>query len=588
MRRSLLLLLIVFGCRKATVEVRPDDKRSGPPRVTCKLVEPIATATVPARCDLTIDKVVQVHAGESLEIGAGAKVTFAKGAGLVLDGGTLKAKGTTEEPIVFTSATRVAGDWTGIVFRHRPYALSPKLAKPDAGTDAEPPPPNSESALEHVVIEFGGARAEGLPAYRKETAGLFVMPFVGDTVALSHVKLRNNAGYALWIDGEQAVTKLEAIDFDTGSVKVPIGLADVVSAAPAGTITLFGALEKSLVLPKRAYQFDRWTTVRSKGTAVTLEIEKGSTIRFPKGASVNFHGTSSSPVKLIANGVTFTSSEPTPAPGDWEHFSFGSDSAAEIDGSTFEYGGGSSKGSSGLIRLPFDESKMKLVNNTFRHITGAAFESNKDCKPWESPTLKNTSTGKLCEDGVFAKGFGAIGILGTLGSSGPSVSKIFGEGKFDDTAMIGVLGSEPGMGGLGSAGGGYGGGGLAGTGPGGGGSYGGIGIGSGGGSVDVGGPKSKVVESSITASGGLPADVVRKVVRGRIGSLRACHSSGSGTITVSFTIDENGGVTSAKVSGGSLTDSSTRSCVQGVFSGMSFPKPEAGGSTTATATHDYS
>lgn len=580
MRRSLLLLLLVLGCRKATVEVRPDDKQSGPPRVTCKLVEPIATATVPARCDLAIDKVVQVHAGESLEIGAGAKLTFAKGAGLVLDGGALKAKGTAEEPIVFTSATRVAGDWTGIVFRHRPYDKSPKLVKPDSGVDAASLPPNGESSLEHVVVEFGGARAEEIPTYIKETAGVFVMPFVGDTVALSHVKLRNNAGHALWIDADSAVTGLEAIDFDTGSVRVPFGLAEAVSATPAGSVTLFGALTKSLVLPRRTYVLARYNAVRATAAPVTLEIAKGSTIKLEKGGSLSFQG-SSKLAKLVANGVTFTSNEATPAAGDWSDLSFSGDSAAEIDGSTFEYGGGAHKGSSGVIRLPFDEAKMKIVNSTFRHNSGAAFESNKDCKPWESPALKNTSTGKLCEDGMFsAKALGAIGILGTLGSTGPSVSGIFDKGKLDDSAMIGLLGSSGasfGSGGLGS--GGPGGGDLTGSGYGGGGS---VGIGG------LGTPKTKVVETSVTASGALPADVVRKVVRSRMSSLRACHSSGSGTITVSFTIDETGGVTSAKTTGGSLTDASTRSCVQGVFSGMSFPKPDGGGTTTATATHDYS
>jgi hypothetical protein len=42
-RRSILLLFVVLGCRKAHVEVRPDDKQAGPPRVTCKLSQPIAT-----------------------------------------------------------------------------------------------------------------------------------------------------------------------------------------------------------------------------------------------------------------------------------------------------------------------------------------------------------------------------------------------------------------------------------------------------------------------------------------------------------------------------------------------------------------
>jgi hypothetical protein len=580
-RSSLLLILHVtvlvsaLGCRKAHVEVRPDDKQSGPPRVTCKLPEPIGTATVPARCDLAIDKLVSVHAGESLTIEAGAKLTFGKGTGLVLDGGTLRARGTKEEPVVLTSATRAPGEWTGIVFTHRPFALSPKLAaKTDAGPDAAAIPPNSESVLEHIVVEYGGARAEAVPPYYKETAGIYVMPLVGDTVALSNVKLRNNAGHALWIDGAHSVTKVEAIDFDTARVRLPIEQVAAIGDNLVGTVVLSGSTDKSVVLGKRAYVFEN-VSARGMTTPVTFEIEKGSTIKLAKRGHFSIDGHSVG-AKLIAHEVLFTSNEAAPAAGDWDEISFTGDSSADIDACTFEFAGSSRKSSAGVIRIRArDEKKLRIVNSTFRDNVGAAFDAMEDCKPWEDPALKNKSTTKLCEESPLFKSMklsaaSMAGLLGSLGTKS-SISGAFGSGGLGKIAPLdddlkgygsGYLGGPGGMGGGGSS----------------------IGIGG------LGTPKStaKVVESSVTATGALPADVVRKAVRARIGSLRSCHSSGNGTITVSFAIDDKGSVTSAKASGGTLTDTTTRSCVEGVFRGMSFPAPDGGGTTNATATHDYS
>ena len=556
MRRSVLVLILVLGCRKAQIEVRPDDKRSGPPRVTCTLTESTAI-TIPARCDLTIDKTVKVPAGSSLDIGAGAKLTFAKGAGLVISGGTLRAKGTAEEPIVLTSATRQPGDWTGVVFAPRPMNLSPRFAKTDAGL-----PPGTASSLEHIVVEFGGARAEAVPGYHRGTAGIYVDPFVDDNVSLAHIKLRSNAGFALFIDSVLSVTKVEAIDYDTGTVRLPTRLLPALAGNTTGTVTLSGTVDESVVLTKRSYILETYVGVSATKATATMEIESGSTVKFETGAKLVVQG-KGSVAKLVAHGVVFTTNQEKPSTSDWLGISFNGETAADVDGCTFEFAGGTR---SGVVSLPSDESKLRFVNNTFRNNNRAAFETFATCKPWEDPALKNTSVGQpLCEESPLLKSLSGAKILALLGSPSSTKGKSLADSLAD--AELSPLGFGTGsMSGLG-------------TGPGAGG-IGGIGA--------LPPPSSKVVESSITASGALPVDVVRKGVRGRIGSLRACHSNGSGTITVSFSIDDKGSVTSAKVTGGSLTDASTRSCVTGVFQGMSFPTPESGGTTTATATHDYS
>lgn len=601
MSSRLIASLLILGvgasaCRKSEPQVRPDDEHAGPQRVKCTLPEGdtlVGAVTVPARCDLEVGKLLRVPAGASLEIGAGAHLSFAKGAGLIVEGGSLRARGTAQEPIVFGSAgaTRAPGDWTGIVFARRPVdpALAAKLA---AGEDAAVPP-HGHSIVEHAIVEHGGWRAN-MDSYDAYTAGIDVAPFPGDTVALSHVRLRHNAGAGLHVEHADDVTKLEAIAFgpnDGTSARVPIALAAALGVEPTETVRLHGSLATSVVLPKpaKSYLIHGVVSVRATKAPVTLEIAAGTIVQLAKasGLSLSGHGATA---KLVAHGVTFTSAEAKPAPGDWRGIDLSGDVATDLDAIVVEHAGGIGKTSRAAIRLPSDDSKVKLVGSTFRDNAGAAVESWNDCKPWESPARKNTSIGKpLCEENPLMKplSISSLGVLGALGS-GPSgsFSELF---KDEPTSMIGNV--ALGSGGLGSSGSGYGGGGAAGIGGGGG-----LGLGGGGGggigSIGTGGgskASSRVVETSITATGALPIEVVRRLVRARTSSLRACHggSSASGTITVSFTIDAKGKVGSATAASGTLTDASIRACVRSVFERMAFPTAEAGGTTSATATHRY-
>jgi len=566
MRARLLVFLLVLGCRKSQLEVKPDDQKSGPARVTCTLADPIVDAKVPARCDLAIEKLVKVPAGSSLEIGAGAKLTFAKGAGLVMEGGVLRARGTAEEPIVFTSATRVAGDFRGIVFSRRPFERSPLHATADAGADAAAPPWGA-SVLEHVVVEGGGG----------EQAALEVHPFPGDTVSLFEVRIKNPKGHALHVAGPSDVTRLEAIHTGDASVSLPLRHLASLGADQTGAVFLHGSLNESVKLAKRTqpWVIESSVGIDSTKPPLTFEIEKGTVLRFAKRARLSFNGRAGT-VTLVAKDVTFTSAEAKPVAGDWAGIFLTGDIATDITGCTFEFAGSTAGSSGGVIRLPITDKAVHVTGSTFRDNGVAAFESWSSCKPWEDPALKNTSVGKpLCDESPLVK-LSTLGALSALGSK-PMFPSAF-DSKLDSIGMLDVAaGSGLGVGGYGPGSGG------PGTGSGG------VGIGGIGGVAEPAKPASKVVESSITASGGLPVDVVRKTVRGRVSSLRACHGgSGSGTLTVAFTIADAGTVTSAKITGGTLTDASVRSCVTSVFQGMSFPSAEGAGSTTATATHDYS
>lgn len=83
--------------------------------------------------------------------------------------------------------------------------------------------------------------------------------------------------------------------------------------------------------------------------------------------------------------------------------------------------------------------------------------------------------------------------------------------------------------------------------------------------------------------GGLPPEVVQRIVRQNFGRFRRCYEAGlrrswtlQGRIAVRFVIDRSGAVSSAKNAGSSLADPAMVSCVVHEFAAMSFPMSENG------------
>ena len=73
---------------------------------------------VPAHRRLRVLEDTVIEVGGRLELGPGVTVAVATGKGLYVKGGELFARGTSKEPIVFTSlaARPQPGDWCGVVF----------------------------------------------------------------------------------------------------------------------------------------------------------------------------------------------------------------------------------------------------------------------------------------------------------------------------------------------------------------------------------------------------------------------------------------------------------------------------------------
>ncbi len=86
-----------------------------------------------------------------------------------------------------------------------------------------------------------------------------------------------------------------------------------------------------------------------------------------------------------------------------------------------------------------------------------------------------------------------------------------------------------------------------------------------------------------TIEGGLPSEVVQRVVRQSYGRYRRCYEQGlarnpslAGRVAVAFVIGPGGAVESASPKGSDLPDAEVVGCVVGSFRGLDFPSPEYG------------
>ncbi len=116
------------------------------------------------------------------------------------------------------------------------------------------------------------------------------------------------------------------------------------------------------------------------------------------------------------------------------------------------------------------------------------------------------------------------------------------------------------------------------------------GIGGGGGSGASAGSSSRIQgpvpslrQGAVTVSGGLPPEVIQRIVRQNFGRFRACYQRGlnsdpslQGRVSVRFTIDKAGAVSSTADGGSTLGNAGVVTCVVRAFANLTFPQPEGG------------
>ncbi|MGZ3450424.1 MAG: AgmX/PglI C-terminal domain-containing protein [Polyangiales bacterium] len=574
MRRLLLFILLPSlwaGCRRERTEVKSDPAAAPPKRVVCSIPEedPIVTVVeVPARCDLAIKKSRHIGRGGTLAIAPGAKLAFVKGAALIVEGGSLVARGTKEEPVTFGSASEppAPGDWVGLRFPNAP----PPAPSGDAGTaDAGA----AGSTLEHFVVEHAGQKLDG-----DTPAAIAIGAWGPKSVRFDHGRIRKNAATGLRIATSGILAGAEDLTFaDNGGFSAegsPVDIASFVAPTFDEPVRLLGNVRDVVVLPNAPAYVIRRLLVQGSKAPASLTFPEGTIVKFERGGGIDLGfalgGGTPSSCTLVAKKVTFTSAEKPPAAGDWIGLALHDGCAATIEDATVEYAGDTpGKTVRGGIEIPTDDKSISVLRTTFKNLKGPAFTAETSCAPWIDSKKANVyAGGKLCE-GVPSP---IAGILAALGSTS-SLSSAFGDGGLG-IGSFGELdgpGSGFGVGGLGMAG------------------AGGLGTGSSG-VIGGGGASSpaKVKEVSVTTTGKLPNEVVRRILRANIARLRACYGSSklSGTISAQIDIDAKGSVTKATSTGGTLTDATIVSCVTSVLRSVSFPEPESG-TVTSNATWDF-
>jgi Ca-activated chloride channel family protein len=103
-----------------------------------------------------------------------------------------------------------------------------------------------------------------------------------------------------------------------------------------------------------------------------------------------------------------------------------------------------------------------------------------------------------------------------------------------------------------------------------------------------GGTVARIMPGSVSVSGSLDEEVIRRVVRRHINEIRFCYTQAlasdpdlSGTIVVEFVIDPAGEVISASVASTTLDDADVPKCIVEAFERWTFPAPEDGGKVEA-------
>lgn len=104
------------------------------------------------------------------------------------------------------------------------------------------------------------------------------------------------------------------------------------------------------------------------------------------------------------------------------------------------------------------------------------------------------------------------------------------------------------------------------------------------------GSRGKVAAATATTTGGgLPPEVIQRIVRQHMGAIQLCYEAAltkapalGGKVAVSFTINAQGAVAAASVGDTNISDAQMVTCVISAVRRMSFPAPESGGVVNVT------
>ena len=328
-----------------------------------------AEVTVKKGCSFVLKHSVAVKNGATLRIEPGVKISVDQGNYIWVEDGKLVAKGTAAEPIVFTSAnkTQAAGDWVGIGLE----------GKTQAGTE-----------LDFVHIDYAGsATSNGRGALDINDQSS------PKRISVSNSSITNSAQAAVVNDSEKGgFAKFEKNTFKKNKESLD-GHTHVLGTVGTGHVFTDPLVAHGNVTQNTTWPaFDAQIIVKDQfeiggeKTGATLTIAPKSIVKMSGGSYISV-GTANGG-SLVANGVTFTSANGTPHPGDWVgFFVYDRVSTLQLDGAVIEYAGADASNGRAAITFYDIAAKnvrgAKITNVMFRKNAHAAMSSkDDDCSPF--------------------------------------------------------------------------------------------------------------------------------------------------------------------------------------------------------------
>ena len=309
-----------------------------------------------------MDGVVAVGGGSGVifTLEDGATLVFEEDATLTVGASgpaTLVADGSVSGITIGSRDKQVAGSWLGLTF----------------GAES------TGSAMTGVTIQYGGANGEGcllLSGGELEMtdtvvqdcgeAGVIVQ---SGSFTMDGGSVLNAGTYGLELEG--GTLDVQGVTI-SGSGTAPIRVLPDAMGAIASDCTLTGnTLDAVVVSEGTATVSATWAALgvpwQAEGdllidSTATVTVTDGLTLAFEPLTWLVVEGTLD--VQGAATGVTFTSSESSPAAGDWAGFRVSEGAVATLDGLLVEYGGGSGSA---------------LMSEGDLTLTSSEFDSNQGC-----------------------------------------------------------------------------------------------------------------------------------------------------------------------------------------------------------------
>jgi hypothetical protein len=146
-----------------------------------------------------VDGVFILYTHLTLEAGMTLEFTEASGINFVNEFAGITAIGTEEQPIVFTGVAKEAGSWNGLYFTNTDDVGAPR------------------SRLEHVVVEYGGAREflDGNADTVRANVSLDSSGW-GCALALEDSTVAHSSGYGVWLNCLAELTAANVSYADNG------------------------------------------------------------------------------------------------------------------------------------------------------------------------------------------------------------------------------------------------------------------------------------------------------------------------------------------------------------------------------------